>query len=156
MCELPTMTSNSDLGAQIECKLGDDPRLIAGAAAIVAHIAGRAGLPEDFAHDISAAASEACTQTLLACRKREGRPSGIRFAAANLAGRIEVTVERSPEPPEPSGGAERAEQLSGCADEIRHSLKGAAVDQVNLEMGESGPRVTLVKRFEAAKRRSVF
>jgi hypothetical protein len=150
------MTLNTDLGAHIECKLGDDPRLLAGAAAIVAHIAGRAGLPEDFAHDLCAAASEACAQTLLACRKREGRPTSIRFTAADFADRIEVTVERSPQPPEPSGGTGRAEQLSGCADEIRKSLEGAPVDQVNLEMRESGPRVTLVKRFEVAKRRLVF
>jgi hypothetical protein len=132
--------------ARIECNVDGDPRLIAGAATIVAHVARRAGLPDSAAFSLADATLQTCRAVLESMEATGSRT--IRLSASELANRVEVSVE-------PLGRSSprrlSSEESHLLADRIRQTLKPVA-DGVNVEVQEGLPRVTLVKDCGAAKR----
>jgi hypothetical protein len=147
-----TMTAHLDGVARIECKLDGDPRLIAGAAAIAAHVARRAGLAEAAASELAVAAADACDA---AQREFGNSRAAIRFAAGDYPDRVEVTIELQPAAEVAGRGMRGSGGLAETAENIRQRLKSAAVDSVNVEFFDGTTRVTLVKNRGAAKRRFV-
>jgi hypothetical protein len=119
--------------ARIACALHNDPRLIAGVAAAVAHVARRAGLPERAEADISTAAAEACRETFLLLDCQRGPAPTIHLLIADFSDRVEVTLESS--------------------EKISKVLEGDLVDRVECETRDGRSRMTLVKYCDAAKSR---
>lgn len=134
--EWPTpMNGDSDQrarNARIACTLHNDPRLIAGVAALIAHVARRAGFSERAEADLSTASMEACRETFLQLASHAGPPASITMAIEDFSDRVEVTIESS------------AKALP---------LKGELVDRVECETHDGRCRVTLVKYGNAAKPR---
>lgn len=127
------MKSNPDQrsrNARLECTLHNDPRLIAGVAALVAHVARRAGFSERAENDFSTAAVEACQKTFLQLASQAGPPGSIALAVADFSDRVEITIESS------------AKALS---------LERSLVDRVERETRDGRSRVTLVKYCNSAK-----
>lgn len=140
------MNAHSERMARIECRVDGDPRLIAGAAMIAAHVARRAGLADAVASGIAEAAVQACG-ALLEAMEGTG-PRTIRLAASELPDRIEVSFEPVLRG---SGAREKSpEQSLHLTDRVRQILKATA-DGVTVEFQEGSPRITLVKNCGAAK-----
>ncbi|MGA9882477.1 MAG: hypothetical protein WBQ34_02030 [Candidatus Acidiferrales bacterium] len=147
------MTVHPEWMARIECKFHGDPRLIAGAATIVAHIARRAGLSEPVASEISAVAIEACN----AIFQEEDEPANsramVQLSAAEFPDHIEISTQLLSR----SSNAGRSQRSSGLpadlAGKLRQELKNAAVDGVDVEITDGIPHITLVKNCGAANRR---
>jgi anti-sigma regulatory factor (Ser/Thr protein kinase) len=158
MCGLPTpMHTEPDPmapNARIQCTLQNDPRLIAGVAAVVAHVARRAGLSGRAEEDVSTAAAEACREAFLLCNRPGAPSSSIQLAIADLSDRVEVTIESSggalpaAGPPAPLKGA-----AAKAGKGIGKPLGGDLVERVERETRDGRTRVTLVKYCDAAKSR---
>jgi threonine dehydratase len=146
-----TMSADSEPVSRIECKLDGDPRLIAGASAIVAHVARRAGLSAAAAAEIAGAASAACAAVFQAIGGGKSS-AAITLAVAEFSDRVEATIEPSPEDLKALRASPSAGRPAGFAEQIRQRLKGAALDGLNAESRDGIPRVTLVKNCGAAKR----
>lgn len=149
-CGSLTMNAHPEAMARIECRVDGDPRLIAGAAMIVAHVAGRAGLASGAASDLAEATVQTCRAVLEALD--ETGSGTIRLAASELPDTVEVSVE-------PLSGS-RARQLSSrpstlLAERVRQTLKSTP-DGVNVKVQEDLSRVTLVKPCGAAKHPFAF
>jgi len=131
--------------SHIECRVDGDPRLIAGAGMIAAHVARRAGLSGAAASDVAEATVRTCHAVLESMERTGSRT--IRLSASELANSVEVSIE-----PLAGPDARRlsSEQSRDLADRVRQALKSAA-DGVNVEFQEGLPRVTLVKNCCAAK-----
>lgn len=139
------MNAHPERMARIECRVDGDPRLIAGAAMIVAHVARRAGLSNGAGSDLAEAAVRACRLVL---ETLEGTKSHtIRLSAWELRNCVEVSVE-----PVAGPNASRfsSQQSRDFADRVRQMLKPAAND-VNVEIHEGLPCVTLVKNCGVPK-----
>lgn len=149
------MSSSSDWMERIECKLDEDPRLIAGACVIVAHVARRAGFPTPAASDLVAAASAACKAEFQALGAANGAAS-IKLAVTEFPDRIQVTVEPSGKGAKSPVASLGTGQVGDVASAIRRTLQSAALDGVDVEVRDGIPRVKLVKNSGAAKRRFVF
>ncbi len=147
------MTAHPESMARIECKFHGDPRLIAGAATIVAHIARRAGLSEPVASEISAVAIEACNAIL----KEEGEVADLRamvqLSAAEFPDHIEISTQLLSQ----SSNAGRSQKSSGLpadlAEKLRQALNNAAVDGAGVEVTDGVLHISLVKNCGAANRR---
>lgn len=150
------MTVHPEWMARIECKFDDDPRLIAGATTIVAHIARRAGLADGAAREITTAAVDACEATVQSVRETSDSRKTIQLAAAEFPDHIEVTIGVMPGASNAGRPPRSLELPSDSADKIRQRLKSEAVDGINVEVLDGTPRVTLVKNCGAAKRRFVL
>jgi hypothetical protein len=147
------MTTDPDWTARIECNIDDDPRLIPGAAMIVAHMARCAGFAQDVASELAAAAAAACDVAFGALRESGNSGATMRVAAAECPDRFEVTIEMPAAPDATySHSAGRSVNLVG---EIRQKLKNAVFDGTVVDLRDGIPRVTLVKNSGAAKRRFV-
>jgi hypothetical protein len=139
------MNAHPEGMVRIECRVDGDPRLIAGAAMIVAHVARRAGLANAVASDLADATVQTCRALL---ESVEGSGSGtVRLSASESANSIEVSVE-------PLGGSSvhelSSEQAAHLANRVRQALKPTA-DGLKIEVQERVSRVTLVKNCGAAK-----
>lgn len=144
------MSADSEPVSRIECKLNEDPRLIAGASAIVAHVARRAGLSAAAAAEIAGAASAACTAVFQAIGGGKASAS-LKLAVAEFPDRVEATIEPAPEDWKALRTSSSKGRPAGFAEQIRQRLKGAALDGLEAESQDGVPRVTLVKSSGAAK-----
>jgi hypothetical protein len=145
-CESLTMNAHPEGMARIECRVDGDPRLIAGAAMIAAHVARRSGLAGSAASDLAGATVQTCCAVLEATK---GKGAGtIRLAACEFSNRVEVSVE--PLLGTPSVRRLSSEECRRLAERVRQMLKSAA-DGVDVELQDGIPRVTLVKHCGAAK-----
>lgn len=139
--------------AHITCKFDQDPRLIAGAATIVAHVARHAGLAEAAATEISAAAADACGALANASQGQGNPRPSILLTASEFPDRIEVTAEAVAE----AQGGRHAKATAGRLDDftraIRQRLQGACIDGLNVDVRDGGAKVTLVKSSSSTKRR---
>jgi tRNA G26 N,N-dimethylase Trm1 len=139
------MNAHPEGMARIECTVDGDPRLIAGAAMIVTHVARRAGLASGAASNLADATVQAC-HTVLESMEGSGART-IRLAASELPNSIEVSVE----PVAPSAARRlSSEQFRRLAERVRQTLK-STTDSVSVEVQEGFSRVTLVKNCSAAK-----
>jgi hypothetical protein len=150
-----TMTTGSEWIARIVCQLDGDPRLIAGASVIVAHVSREAGFSDAAASEIAEAAADACGAASRVLGE-SGIPATMRLAASEFPDRIEVTIEPSPEIVKEFRAQFASGPSKSFADQIRQSLQSAAVDELDVEVSDGTPRVMLVKKSGAAKRRFVF
>lgn len=147
-------TGDSERIARVECRFDADPRLIAGAAAIVGHVARRAGLAEAAASELSAAAQEACnaiTRALQRDERSNGR-SEIQLAASAFPDHVEATLHPAPDQPT-SESARPSEQSQIAAEAIRQLLRNEPVDAVKVEAINGYPAVTLIKASGKTERR---
>ncbi len=127
---------------RVVLKLSNDPRLVAGVAGAVGHIAERAGLDAGAQADLVAAAEEALRQTF-PLRADAGALLGVTIE--DFPDRIEVTLEHQGHPLPAAGletfavpGAEETGGLSG--------LKLLArVDRVQYDTQGGVSRMTLIK-----------
>ena len=146
------MSAHPERVARIEGKFHADPRLIAGAMAIVTHVARRAGFADSAASELATAATEACNAFAQLLKQSVHSLSDIQLAASEFADHVEVTVNlagsRTPAPSAPT-----AEQNRAVADHLRRKLTSAPVDAVNVEVEGGYPQITLIKNCRAAKRR---
>lgn len=148
------MTVHSERIAGIECKFDADPRLIAGAAAIVAYAARRAGLADAAASDMSSATIKACdaiARTLQRNEKTNARFE-IQLAVSAFPDRVEATINSAPGQLA-SDAAMPPEQSRLATEEIRQVLKSVPVDAVQVETVNGYPAVTLIKSCGKAERR---
>ena len=136
--------------ARVECTLQNDPRLIAGAGAIAAHMARHAGLTEHAQRDFHAAAQEACREALQSCgAKRSGRAT-ISLAATRYADRVEVAVEY-PEKKRAAGSARRRAAKAHGDSRAAGPPASELVDHIERTMQAGRCRVTLVKFSRVAR-----
>jgi len=151
-----TMTTGSERIARIECQLDGDPRLIEGASVIAAHVAHQAGLSDAAASEIAAAASQACTAAAQSLAENGVPSATMKFAAAEFSDRIEVTIEPLPEQWKEAREQHRSGSPATFTDAIRKKLNSTTVDGVDFDLTGGVPRLVLVKKSGAAKRRFVF
>ncbi|MDE3109251.1 MAG: ATP-binding protein [Acidobacteriota bacterium] len=138
--------------ARIEGKFHADPRLIAGAMAIVTHVARRAGFAETAAAELRIAATEACNAFAEVLGARANSSSEIQLAASEFPGHIEVAVNFAPG--EPGAGNPHDVPLKpDLAARLREELANAPVDAMNAAIENGYPKITLIKNCRAAKRR---
>jgi hypothetical protein len=136
--------------ARIDCRLHADPRLIAGASAIVAHVAHRAGLADDAANELSRAAAKACEELARAISGNSSNGTAIQLSAAEFPDRVEVTVAPVSAASERAKSPETPRQI---AEKLREKLKSASTESLSVEWNSGIPQITLVKNLSAAKRR---
>ena len=123
----PAQAALAARGAPVKCTLDNDPRLIAGAGALAAYVAQRAGLSEKIQEGVSTAAVEACREIFLAMSGGALAASlPLDLVVAGFPDRVEITIESS-------GGAPPAVK---SAEQICKRLEGALVARVQCEIRE--------------------
>ncbi len=138
--------------ARVDCKLHADPRLIAGAAAIAAHIARRAGLGDARARELSSAAAKACEELARALSEQESSRCRIRLSAAEFPDRVGVTIAPA------SAASESAKSpavIRQMAERLSEKLQSASSDGLSVEGSGGYLQITLIRNLSAAKRRFV-
>jgi hypothetical protein len=160
-CASPTpMTTNSDRAAsatkliqtapsapaiQIQCTLHNDPRLIAGASAIAAHVGHHGGLSERAQEDLAAAAMEACREVFRLGPNRGPLPTA-KLVAESFPDRVKVSVELPLAPQGMVRPAPRAKRPAKSATAKKaKAFASALVDDVQQETREGRACITLVK-----------
>ncbi len=139
--------------AGIECTFANDARLIAGSAAVVAHIARRAGFHERVQGDLATAAISACCEIFLSARALGHSAPIVRLSASHFPDRVEVFLEilkggrRAPR----RGAGLLQKAASQLTENIRKSFEGIPVDRVECDAPDGRPVVTLTK-FRGGRR----
>lgn len=147
------MTVRPEWMAKIECKVDGDPRLLAGAAAIVTHMAQRAGLAERATSEMSSAAMDACNAILQDAGDRANARPRVQLSAAEFPDHIEVSIRLLYHVTNAGNSQQSSGLSSDLAEKLRRRLKNAAVDGVNVEVIDGIPSITLVKNCSAANHR---
>ena len=132
--------------ARTEITLHDDPRLVAGVVAIVAHAAERCGLSHGAQTGLTAAAVEACRETFPLLSSNGTQDAALKVIVADFPDRVEVTIEHLGEPL-PAAGLDTF--CGGGADlspeALSKALQKTSVDRVQYETKEGRSRTTLIK-----------
>jgi hypothetical protein len=152
----PTMSAHPESTSQIKCKLACDPRLVAGATTIVAHVAHHAGLDDSAVSQISKAVEDTCAAVALALEEAGHLRGEVEFAAAEFSDHVEVAMKLLSHAPDSSSAPLASERWRDIVEKIREKLKSATIGGVNVEAQDGNPQVTLVKSCGASKRRAVF
>jgi len=135
------MSTDPGTGGRTECILHNDPRLIAGAAALASHVARRAGLSERVQEELDQAVTEACRQAFQLSGRAQLAGATIHLAVESFPDRVEVAVEYQ-------------EGKSAISAEAACSHTPAArlpVDHIERTTHDGFCRMTLVKYSGAAK-----
>jgi hypothetical protein len=151
-----TMSEHPESTSRIKCRLACDPRLVAGATAIVAHVARRAGLDDSAVSQISEAMAEVCAAVALAQGETGKLLGEVEFTAAEFSGHVEVTIKLLSRAPDSDRTQVASERLRDLAEKIREKLRSKGIDGVTVEVLDGSPQVTLVKSCGAAKGHSTF
>ncbi|MGD0957385.1 MAG: hypothetical protein ABR953_11240 [Candidatus Acidiferrales bacterium] len=139
---------------QIQCALHNDPRLIAGASAVAAHVARQGGLPERAQEDLAAAVIAACRE-VFRLRPNRGSLLTAQLVAAGFPDRVEVRVESSAARGT-VGPAPRAKRpAKSAAAKKDRAFANVLVDNVQQETREGRACITLVKYRSAVTRSRV-
>lgn len=153
MFKLLTMTGHPEGLIQIECKFDNDPRLIAGASMIVAHVARRAGLEERSVSELAAAALKVCIEMARPVQQGLRSHAELHLSATEFPDRIEITADLLPDTTNSTGSKPSSGTSHNLEAKIRQQLRGAEVDGVNVSLGGGLPHVTLVKNCGTTKRK---
>jgi len=129
------MSTDPGPGGRTECTLHNDPRLIAGAAALASHVARRAGLSEPAQEDLDRAVAEACRQAFELSGRARRAGATIHLAVVSFPDRVEVAVEY----PEGKGAA------AAKAVRSRAPAPSLPVDHIERSTHDGRCRMTLVK-----------
>lgn len=113
----------------------------------IASVARRAGFDEKGVFNLQLACDEACTNVIE--HAYSGRPGRIRIAVSVYADRIQIEVQDTGRPFDPS--AVRAPDLEAPLERRETGGLGlhfmrSIMDEVRFEFGEGGNRLTMVKR----------
>jgi len=147
-----SQTAQAAPTSQIQCTLHNDPRLIAGASAVAAHVAQHGGLSERAQEDLAAAAIEACRE-VFRLRPNRGSLLTAQLIAASFPDHVEVRVESSAARGT-VGPAPRAKRpKKSAAAKKDKAFASALVDGVQQETREGRACITLVKYGGAVKSR---
>ena len=135
------MSTDPGPGRWTECTLHNDPRLIAGAAALAAHVARHAGLSERAQEDLDQAVAEACRQAFRLSGGARRAGATIHLAVKSFPDRVEAAVEY----PEGKGttAAKAARSYASAAP--------LSVDHIERTTDDGRCRMTLVKYCGVAK-----
>lgn len=121
----------TELG-RVQLCVTDDPRLLAGIAGAVNHVAEAAGLGESARADLIAAVEDICEEAMQGAVPGQRR---IQMTLAPLDGRIEIVIEF------PSPAAAQNPRAQG-----REEAARLLVDSVSRENSGKQVRVTLTKK----------
>jgi hypothetical protein len=144
-CGLQTKMSADP--SRTELTLHDDPRLIAGVAAIVSFAAHRCGLSTGAQAGLAAAAAEACRETFPLVSNNGSKDSSLKVIVSNFPDRVEVAIEHSGESL-PSAGLDTfcdAASGAGSLAGLSGALQKTNVDRVQYETRDGVSRTTLIK-----------
>ena len=135
------MSTDPGPGSRTECIVHNDPRLIAGAAALASHVARHAGLSERAQEELDEAVIEACRQAFQLSGRARRAGATIHLAVVSFPDRVEVAVEY----PEGKGAT--------AAKAARSHAPAAPlpVDHIERTSHDGCCRMTLVKYSGAAK-----
>ena len=146
------MSIDPGRSGRIECTLHNDRRLIAGAAALAAHVARHAGLSERAQQDLDEAVTEACREAFQLSGGARRTGATIHLTVGSYPDRVEVAVEY---PDGKSAAGRPASRRSGAAagESARGHLPAAGlpVDHIERATLEGRCRMTLVMYSGAAK-----
>jgi hypothetical protein len=153
MFKLPTMTGHPEALLQIECKFDSDPRLIAGASTVVAHVARRAGLEERSVAELTAAAVKVFEEMARTVQQAASSRSQVHLRATEFPDRIEIMAALLFDSASMSGSNSSSGTHDDLEVKIRQQLKGAELDGLDVGLRDGLPHVTLVKKCGISKRK---
>jgi anti-sigma regulatory factor (Ser/Thr protein kinase) len=142
----------------VECTLHNDPRLLSGIGAVIAHAVRLAGIPDQDQDRIASALAEACEKALRGASGSEAAAGEIKVSAADYPDRVEVKVDsltRGGADADSSGkktsGYLSGDSLNRDGDGFGTTLGDAVADRVKCEMQDGYLRLTLTKCKGVAK-----
>jgi anti-sigma regulatory factor (Ser/Thr protein kinase) len=130
-----------------ELTLHDDPRLIAGVAAIVSFAAHRCGLSSGAQAGLAAAAAEACRETFPLVNNNGSKDAALKVIVSDFPDRVEVAIEHSGESLPSAGLDTFCDAASGAGSQagLSGALQKTNVDRVQYETRDGVSRTTLIK-----------
>lgn len=142
-------------GARAECTVPNDPRLIAGVAALASHVAQHAGCSERAQHDVDEAVLGACDEAFRAIGRKARARATIHVVLTTLPEGLEVNLEfpadkRAAESFASRRGGRRTKSGRRTGAPTVNSL----VDRIERIAHEGRCRLTLVKYCGVAKSRA--
>lgn len=148
-----TMTAPTDGMAQIVCKFDGDPRLIAGASMVVAHVARRAGLEEPALGELAAAAANVCEAMARTVQLAPDSRARLQLTATEFPDRLEISADVLPDSAAASSSNPSSDYRNDFVSQIGQGLKGSALDDLKVELRSGMPHVTFVKNCGTSRRK---
>jgi anti-sigma regulatory factor (Ser/Thr protein kinase) len=148
MCALPKKMSTDP--SRTELTLQDDPRLIAGVAAVVLFAGQRCGLSSGAQEDLAAAAADACRETFPLANNNGNTDSALHLIVSDFPDRVEVAIEHSGESL-PSAGLDTFCAGATAKAGLSAALQKTSVDRVLYETRNGVSRMTLIKYCEGKR-----
>jgi hypothetical protein len=133
--------------SRTELTLQDDPRLIAGVAAIVLF----AGLSTAAQEALAAATADACRETFPLVNTNGNSDSALRVIISDFPDRVEVAIEHSGESLPSAGLDTFVGSGSGSQARLSDALQKTSVDRVQYETRNGVSRTTLIKYCEGRR-----
>lgn len=137
--------------SRTELTVQDDPRLIAGVAAIVSFAGQRCGLSSGAQEGLAAAAADACRETFSLVNTNGNADSALRVIVSDFPDRVEVAIEHSGESLPSAGLDTFAGGGSGSQTRLSEALQRTSVDRVQYETRGGVSRTTLIKYCEGRR-----
>jgi hypothetical protein len=137
--------------SRTELTLQDDPRLIAGVAAIVLFAGQRCGLSNDAQESLAAATTDACRETFPLVNTNGNSNSSLRVIISDFPDRVEIAIEHSGESLPSAGLDTFVGSGSGSQARLSDALQKTSVDRVQYESRAGVSRTTLIKYCEGRR-----
>jgi hypothetical protein len=137
--------------SRTELTLQDDPRLIAGVAAIVLFAGQRCGLSTAAQEALAAATADACRETFPLVNTNGNSDSALRVIISDFPDRVEVAIEHSGESLPSAGLDTFVGSGSGSQARLSDALQKTSVDRVQYETRNGVSRTTLIKYCEGRR-----
>jgi hypothetical protein len=137
--------------SRTELTLQDDPRLIAGVAAIVLFAGQRCGLSNDAQESLAAATTDACRETFPLVNTNGNSNSSLRVIISDFPDRVEIAIEHSGVSLPSAGLDTFVGSGSGSQARLSDALQKTSVDRVQYESRAGVSRTTLIKYCEGRR-----
>jgi hypothetical protein len=137
--------------SRTELTLQDDPRLIAGVAAIVLFAGQRCGLSTDAQERLAAATADACRETFPLVNTNGNADCALKVIVSDFPDRVEVAIEHSGESLPSAGLDTFVGRGSGSQARLSDALQKSSVDRVQYETRSGVSRTTLIKYCEGRR-----
>ena len=142
-CALPTNMSTDP--SRTEFTVQDDPRLLAGALAIVLFAGQRCGLSSEAQDGLAEAAVDACRETFPLANNNGNPNPALKVIVSDFPDRVEVAIEHSGESLPSAGLDTFAGAGIGSHARLSDALQKTSVDRVQYEARDGIARMTLIK-----------